>query len=278
MTTYSDAVSTTSGTAASTFGTGQNLTVAKVDSRIQFLGLTVAGVDTVITTAEGSNIILRVDSPSLQRADQRFETGPYITSGPGTNSSGQVMNAEITPVNWTAGGNEIITFSTAVSAANTTGKLNNVCAMYSDTGLPPNDWRADYPSAAPTRGGYVSTATQATVARTALTAITVPTWVQEMVAYKASALKTGAVVTAQSILGLFDLTSSIPNIAPMKFTTNGGGATLGTPVGTGYYHEELRQLPLYFENVGGSQTITPNITLNNAVTNGPSCTFGIYWR
>lgn len=278
MTTFSDAVTTTSGTTAGAFGTTQNLTVAKVDSRIQFVGLTIAGCDTVITTAEGSQVIVAVNSPSLQLADQRFGTGPYITSGPATNSSGQAMNQEITPINWIAGGNEIIGFSTAVSATNTTGKLNNICAMYSDTNLPPSDWRADYPAAAPSRGGYVSSAIQATTTRTALTAITVPTWVQEFVAYKASLLKTGAVVTAQSVLGLFDLTSSIPNIAPMKFTSNGEGATLGTPVGTGYYHEELRALPVWFQNLGGSQTITPNITLNNAVTNGPSSTFGIYWR
>ena len=170
MTTFSDAVSTTSGTTAGAFGTVQNLTVAKVDSRIQFIGLTIAGVDTVITTAEGSQVIVAVNSPSLQLADQRFGTGPYITSGPATNSSGQVMNQEITPINWIAGGNEIISFSTAVSATNTTGKLNNICAMYSDTNMPPSDWRYDYPSASPSRGGYVSSAIQATTTRTALTA------------------------------------------------------------------------------------------------------------
>jgi len=278
MTTFCDYVSTTSGTTALALGTAVNLTIAKVDSRIQCIALHIAACDTVITTAEGSSEILQVSSPSLQLADQRFNTGPYITSGPATNSSGQGNIVETIPVNWIAGGNEIVSFATALSATNTTGKLANVGLMYSDTNLPPTDWRSDFPALAPNRGGYVSAATQLTTTRTALTAITVPTWVQEFTAMKATDLKTGAITTGQSCLGIFDITASIPNIAPMKISTNALGATLGTPVGTGLYHDEIRAIPYWFPNIGGSQTITPNITLNNAVSTGNNVSYGIYWR
>ena len=278
MTTFQDIVSTTSGTTALALGTAQNLTISKVGTRIQCIALNVVGCDTVYTTAEGSNTILQVVSPSLQLADQRFSTGPYITSGPATNSSGQSMITDCIPVNWIAGGNEIVSFATALTATNTTGKLHNVGLMYSDDTLPPRDWLADYPNPALSRGGYVSAATQTTTTRTALTGITVPTWVQEFTGLKAVDTKTGAITTGQSELGIFDITASIPNIAPMKISTNALGATLGTPVGTGLWHDEVRMLPFWFKNLGGSQTVTPNITLNNAVTTANTVSAGVYWR
>jgi hypothetical protein len=276
LTTYLDIAPTiTSGTTAATFGTGQNLTLNAKARRV--IALVNSGCDTVYTTAEGSNIILRIDSSSLGLSDQRMSVGPYITSGPATNSSGQSMAPEIFPLDWECFGNEVITLSTALTATNTTGKSNLIGLEYVDT-LPPADWIRAFPDQVAAKGGYVASGSQLTTTRTALTAINIPTWVSELTSMKAVSLKTAAITAGQYEQLYMEVTSSIPDITPMKIMSNSDGSTLGTPVGTGLYHEQLKYTPIYIRNVGGAQTITPYVNLTAAVSTGNAVSFGVNWR
>ena len=187
------------------------------------------------------------------------------------------MVAEWILLNYATQGNEAITFTTAVTAAATTGTSNMIALMYYDN-PPPGDWRRQFPLVVPALGGYIAAASQLTTTNTALTTINVPTWVNQFTASKALALKTGAITAAQYDQAYFNLTSSIPDITPMKVISNSLGSTLGTPVGTGMYHDRVDYCPLYFENTGGAQTLIPNVNLINAVSTGNEVIFAIQWR
>lgn len=121
-------------------------------------------------------------------------------------------------------------------------------------------------------------AEQLTTTATNLTAISIPSWVREIVSCRANDEKADAITGGQYEQGYFVVQSTIPDIAPMKIPTNSDGSTLGTPVGTGLYHDTLPWIPIYFLNPGGTQTITPQINLVAAVTTGNDVAFGVGWR
>lgn len=277
QTTYVDLVTKTGGTAGLT-GTATNLNLNSKAKNL--LALLVTGCDTVITTAEGSSGMVQIVSPSLGLADQRLLTGPYISSGPATNSSGQGMVVDIFPFesNPHPQGNELISFDAGTSGGtNTTGKAYLIAIMYCQD-MPPPYWRNQFPLPMTMRGGYVAEATQTTTAATALAAISIPSWVTEMIATRAVDTKSAAITTAQYQQGYFNLLSTIPDVAPLKIITNSEGSSLGTPVGTGQYNDWNPFIPIYVRNPGGTQTITPQINLTAAVTTGNMVSFGIYWR
>jgi hypothetical protein len=276
MTTYIDEVTLTSGTAKDTFGTAVTFNLNSKAKRV--LALIPSGCDTVYTAATGGfGAQLQVTSSSLSLADQRFLTGPYNSSGPATNSSGQGMVPDIISVDWPAAGNEAITLATAPSIALTTALSHMVGIMYCDI-LPPQDWLAQFPAALPCKGGYVVDAQQLTTTRTALTAINVPTWASEVTSAKGVNLKAAAITAGQSVQSFFEVTSTIPDVTPMKIVTNSEGATLGTPVGGSQYNDWMPSTPIYFQNPGGTQTITPYVNLVAAVSTGNQVLFSVEWR
>ena len=289
MVTYIDEVTLTSGTTKDTFGTIGTITLNSQARRI--LAIINSGCDTVYTTAQGYNVRLMLNSSSLAIADQEFAVGPYVTSGPATNSSGQSMVPEVIPLDLPCAGNEILSFSTAPTTTVVTGASNMVSVMYTDgmSGLnnsapvagsygPPVDWLTKFPDPVPARGGYVSDAQQLTTTRTALATINVPSWVSEIIAVKGIVLKNGAITTAQYEQVVFEVTSSIVNITPMKFPSNSDGSTLGTPVGTGMYHEAPPWIPVHIRSTGKNETIIPYVNLVNAVSTGNEVIFGVLWR
>lgn len=286
---YSDEVTLTSGTVAGAFGTAGTVTLNSQARRI--LAILNSGCDTVYTTAEGSAVILRLNSSSLGISDQRYEVGPYITSGPATNSSGQEMVPEIIPVDIPCSGNEVISLDTALTVTNTTGKSNMVSLLYTDglPGLngaapvlgsyaPPTDWLSRFPNVVPNRGGYVSTASQLTTNRTALTAINIPSWATEIIAVKATDLKTGAITAGQSAQFVAELVSTIPNVSPLKIPSNSLGPTLGTPVGTGMFLQLAPWIPVHIKCTGKNETITPYVNLVAAVSTGNNVSVAAMWR
>ena len=277
-TTYVENVKLTGGTTGGTFGTAVSINLNSKARNI--LGLIYSGCDTVFTTAQGNGgDQLQISSSSLGITSQILQVGPYNTSGPATNSSGQSNVVDVIPFEALIKpkGNEQITFSLASGDTITTGHAGILGVMYCQD-LPPTYWCNRFPVPVAFRGGYVSEAQQLTTTATALTAISIPSWVNEIVACRAIVLKSGAITTAQYEQGYFSLLSTIPDIAPMKIPTNSDGAALGTPVGTGMYHDSMPYIPIYFLNPGGTQTITPTINLTAAVSTGNDVSFGAYWR
>jgi len=277
-TTYVQQYTITGGTTAATFGTTVNQNLNAFGRHL--LAIIYSAGDTVYTTAQSpGGDSLQMTSASLGVTNQQFLTGPYNTSGPATNSSGQSMVQDIIPLEeiLPPEGNEQIGFAVAPNATITTGHAVQVGLMYCQD-YPPGYWKNQFPEPMAFRGAFEVGAQQLTTTATSLTAISIPSWVREIVACRSIIQKAGAITTGQSGQAFFSVLSSIPNLAPMQIPTNTQGATLGTPVGTGLFDDWMPFIPIYFLNPGGTQTITPQINLINAVSTGNQVAWGAYWR
>lgn len=277
-TTYVAVNTITGGTTGAAFGTVVNMNLNAFGRHL--LAIIYSSGDSVFTTAEspGGNALQYV-SASLGVTNQQFLVGPWNTSGPATNSSGQSMVQDIIPLEeiLPPAGNEQISFAEAPNDTITTGHAVLASLMYCQD-YPPGEWRRQFPQPMAMRGGFEVEAEQLTTTATALSAISVPTWVRQFVTCRSVVQKADAITTAQYEQGYFTVLSSIPNIAPMQIPTNTGGAALGTPVGTGMYDDWMPWIPIFFLNPGGTQTITPQITLTAAVSTGNDVAFGVGWR
>jgi len=270
---------TLTGGTSGTFGATVNINLNAFGRHL--LGLVYSACDTVFTPQEGTaGDQLQFVSASLGVADQRFLVGPWNTSGPATNGSGQAMVQDIIPLEelLKPQGNEQISFALATSGDTiTTGHSAVVSLMYCQD-YPPTYWKNQFPLPMAARGGYQTEAEQLTTAATNLTAISIPSWVREIVWARSNIAKADAITAAQYEQAYFSVLSTIPNLAPMQIPTNSDGSTLGTPVGTGIYHDTMPMIPIYFQNPGGTQTITPQINLIAAVSTGNDVAFGVGWR
>ncbi len=277
-TTYCKQTSITGGTTGGVFGTAVTNNLNAFGRHL--LGIFYTSGDSVYTTAQspGGNA-LQFQSASLGTTDQRFLTGPWNTSGPATNSSGQSMTQDIIPLEEILApqGNEQFQFAEAPNGTITTGHSAIASLLYCQD-YPPAYWRSQFPLPMAMRGGFQSESQVLTSAVVNLTALSIPSWVREIVACRSIVQKAGAITTGQYEQGYFTVLSTIPNVAPMEIPTNTQGATLGTPVGTGMYDDSMPWLPIYFLNPGGTQTITPAASLAATVSTGNDMAFGVGWR
>jgi len=278
MTIYCDNASLTSGTTVDTFGTGVNIILNASAKKI--IGVITVSYDSVFTAAEGSATRLRLNSsgvPKLAAIDQLI--GCLETSGPATNSSGQSCTQQTTPLDFDTVGGETITIDAAPTTTITTGRRIQVGLLYrnSDSSKDVED-QIGNDNIADAKGFTSVDASQLTTTATALTAITIPGWAREIIGCKAVVHKSGAITTGESVGGFFGLTSTIPDIGVQNYPTNGLGATLGTPVGTGMYDNKIPWLPMSIKTPGKDATVTPTINLRSAVTTANRVAFCLAWR
>jgi hypothetical protein len=278
MTIFADGVSLASGTTVDTFGTSANVILNSRAKKI--LAVIAIAVDQTFTAAEGSAIRLRMNSSGVKdfAGPADWMVGSLETSGPATNSSGQGALQEITPWDITTVGGETLTFDAAPTSTITTARLLEVTILYSD-GNVPQDIIDNLPSP-PVRikGAFTVDASQLTTVPTALASITVPGWAKEIVGCKAVMHKTGAITAGEEVLGFMNLTGTIADMGVQRYPTNGIGATLGTPVGTGQYEARIPWLPMHIPTPGKDITITPNVNLRTAVTTANRVAFTLAWR
>lgn len=273
---YSDEVTLTSGTTADTFGTAGTITLGNQARRV--LGIVNSGCLTTYITAEGSASVLQMVCKSLGIASTQFSVGPYLTSGPAANAEGAPDIQEVIPLDIPCAGGEIFSFQTAPTSTMSNANSNMVQLLYSDNDFPPADWLMRFPSIVPIKDGYESDAQQLTTTRTALTAITVPSWAREIVGIKVTVIKTGAITAAQYDQVVVELTGTIPNMTPNKWISNSNGATLGTPVGIGTPFPRVEYIPMWIPLSGRTETITPYVNLVSAVSTGNKVQVGLVWR
>lgn len=274
---YSDEVNITGGTTADTFGTAGTITLGNQARRI--LGIVTSAAETVYTTAEGSAEQLKLVSTSLSIADTRFMVGPYVTSGPATNASGRGNVPEVIPLDIPCAGGEVLSLSSAPQQTVTTGRSRMVQVLYTDSNPnPPNDWLARFPNTVPARDGFTVDAQQTSTTRTALTAITIPSWAKEIIGIKVWTAKTGAITTGEWEQCFVEITGTVPNITPNKWISNSIGATLGTPVGTGEYDSYGFYIPMWIPLSGRTETITPFVNLLHSVTTANEVGCALLWR
>jgi hypothetical protein len=277
MVTYVDEVTLTGGTTTNVAGTAQTISLNSKASRL--LALITSGCDTALTQIQGHAEQLILNSSSLSISDQRFLVGPYVESQTGANSNGQGGIVEILPFDTLRPpqGNEAISLAVAPTLTQTAAASVMTSLMYCDQ-LPPADWRGQFPLMVPVKGGYTGTSATATTTRTALTAINIPTWANEIVGVKLGNHKSGAQTAAEYVQTVFEITSTIPDVTPMKLPSNSEGPGLGTQVGPGQWNDALPAIPIYIDLPGGTQTITPYVNLVLAVTGTCQQEFCVYWR
>lgn len=276
-TTYTDEVTVTGGTGG--LGTASNFNLNSKARHL--LALHVSACDTVYTTAEGTaGGQVQVVSASLGLADQRFLTGPYNSSGPATNGSGQGMIVDVIPFEELVApkGNEQISLAFGTSGDTVTTGHSAMLGVQYCQDYPPVYWRDNFPAVCAARGGYQVEAEQLTTTATSLTAISIPSWVSEIIAARSLVIKADAITGGQYEQNVMALLSTIPDVAPMKIISNSEGSTLGTPVGTGQYNDVNPFIPIYILNPGGTQTITPQANLVAAVSTGNDVALGLSWR
>lgn len=260
------------GTTAGTYGT--SVSVSLPSEAKYLLGLDIVGVDPTYTTAEGAAAVVRLKSNSFQ-GDFQLLTGPYTTSGPATNSSGQTMETDsIALIVDGLGGGDSVSVAVTPTATITTARLYEAVLISSDQ-APPQEWYAYCnDGAGPFRWASCAMSAQTTTARTGLTTtgdlevpIKVPNWVRAIRGVRAIFLKNGAITAGEELLAYYDLmNTSLQKIGDQTFLSNGLGATLGTPVGTGMAHDYVPWQRCVIPIGGKNQTITPSINVRTAVT------------
>lgn len=279
MGTYCDFVNLSSGTTLETYGTTGTVTLSAEARYV--LGIINVGADPTFTTAEGSASLIRLNSNSLGVTNSVYVSGPYTSSGPATNSSGQGMIQEIIPLDIEAKGNEVLTFDIATTATITTARLHTIAVLYSDSELPDQKWRDKFPDIVGNLGGDYRGVSQLTTTRTQIgtTGIEWPSWSSEIIGIKAGVLKTGAITAGEEVLGIVELQSTLKGTPPQYFPTNALGATLGVPVGTGLYHDSIPWIPISIKKkVLKTEIVTPFINLRTAVTTANRAWVSLAWR
>jgi len=230
------------------------------------LGVEISGADPTYTTAEGGAGMVKLHSDSF-KGDIELLTGPITTSGPGTNGSGQAMTPDYVDlaVEDLSGG-DAIKVSATVTTTLTTARLYEVVLISSDV-APPKDWFAwANDGCGPFAWAAVQAGTQLTTTRTALTGIQMPGWIDAIRGVRAVMHKTGAITAGEEVMGTIEITSTKAKLGEQSFVTNALGATLGTPVGTGMYHDHIEWARCVIPSGGAKQTITPYVNLRTAVT------------
>ena len=279
MGTYCDYVNLSSGTTNGSFGTSGTVTLS-AEARYVLAVINV-GADPTYTTAEGAASIIRLNSNSLGITNAAYITGPYTTSGPATNSSGQGMVQDIIPLDIEAKGNEVITIDYSTTADITTARLHTAAILYSDDELPEQKWRDKFPNIIGSLGGDFRQSSQITTTRTQIgtTGIEWPSWAGEIIGVRAGVLKTGAITAAEEVLGVVELQSTLKGTPPQYFPTNALGATAGTPVGTGMSHDRIPWIPVSIKKrVLKTETVTPFINLRTTVSTANRCWVSLAWR
>lgn len=279
MPTYCDFVNLSSGTTLETYGTSGTITLS-AEARY-LLALINVGADPTFTAEQGSASLIRVNSNSLGITNSVYVSGPFTTSGPATNSSGQGMIQDIIPLDITAKGNEVITIDVATTTTITTARLHTVAILYNDDELPDQKWRDKFPDVVGNLGGDYRGSSQITTTRTQIgtTAIEWPSWSGEIIGIRAGVNKTGAITAGEEVLGVVELQSTLRGMPPQFFPTNALGATLGTPVGTGLYHDVVPWIPVSIKKKAlKTEYITPWINLRTTITTANRCWVSLLWR
>ena len=280
---HSSRVAISGGTLAETFGTAVDIDLPSNAKKI--IAIVNSGADPTTTTAEGAAQILRVNSDSLSLVNQQFPVSPYLSSGPSTNNDGSGSVATIIPVAWGSDQKPVkgatISIDIAPTAAVTVAFLHETALLWEDFETPtPQDWNLKFPNIVPVVGGQLDAAQQLTTTRTALAALTIPSWIREIVGFKAGMVKEGAITASEEILGFIEMTSSIPSISPLDIPVlNATGGSLGTPAGGhGIYFDDIPWLPIYIKGTGKQETITPFINMRTAVTTGNNVFVAVAYR
>lgn len=269
------------GATANTFDSLTSITL-RSDAR-KTLGMWVEAAPVTATAAEEVTGQLRYSSSDLGIGQQVASCPPYVGGNPATNIGFSPQAAEFIPFVNDAKGKEVVDFAYSTNLPDPTAGCSVCVGLVYDAGaqsaLGSEAMKAWPEMAAIARGAQnVSLATITTVAETAMGAMTVPAWAKEIVGFKVAMLP-NLMTAGEEVVGFARFRSTIPDFEPQEWPFRAAiGAPLGTPVGYGACLQACPPMGTMFPLTGQSETITPYIVLNVAITTGHAAVATVYYR
>lgn len=226
------------------------------------VALSVTATPAAQTTATGMGGRLRFDSTDMGISAEDFATGQTHGGGVATNSMAWGIPVQWIPVDWNAGGGNVVNLSWSSMGIEPADNFAVQAAVHHLAGTsPPSEWFMASMSGGtmPLHGSRSSGGGNTTTARTSLTSTTIPARFDSLVSVMPMTIQDPAVATTDFDSSFLEITSTIGDFDPQEYPMPGIGAGLGTIVGGGPDIFQ-RSLPMFITKGNQTETVEPFVT------------------
>jgi len=250
-----------------TIGTFDAINTRNADIRLKegttrVVAMSVVATPAAQTTATGMGGRLRFDSTDMGISAEDFATGQTHGGGIATNSGGWGIPVQWIPLDWAAGGGNVVNMSWSSMGIEPADDFAVQVAVHHMAGAsPPAQWFTASMSGGtlPLQGSRSSNGGSTTTARTSLTSTTIPSRFNELVSVMPMTIQDPAQATTDFDSSFMEITSTIGDFDPQEIPMPGIGAALGTVVGKGVAVFQ-RSLPMYITKQNQTETVEPFVT------------------
>lgn len=282
MSTYSKIVAGTGkGATSGTYDSVGDITL-RSDAR-KTLGFWISAAAETMTAAEGVTGKVRISSSDLGIGQQVAMCPPYVGGSPATNIGFMPQASEFLPFLADAKGKEKVSVEYSINDPDPTAGCSVAIALVYDAGKTSalgSEALKQWPAMTPICKGFqtVSKAPITVAGETAMDPLTVPAWAKEIVGFKV-AMMPDLMTAGEEVVGYCRFRSTLPDFEPQEWPFVAAmNAPLGTPVGAGAGLQAAPPMGCSFPLSGQSETITPYIVLNAAITTGHGAVATVYYR
>ncbi len=225
------------------------------------VALSVVATPAAQTTATGMGGRLRFDSTDMGISAEDFATGQTHGGGVGSNSMSWGIPVQWIPIDWNAGGGNVVNMSWSSIGIEPADSFAVQVAVHHQAGNVPQNWfdASMNGGTLPLQGSRSSNGGNTTTARTSLTSTTIPSRFDELVSVMPMTIQDPAVATTDFDSSFLEITSTIGDFDPQEVPMPGIGAGLGTIVGGGPDIFQ-RSLPMYITKGNQTETVEPFVT------------------
>ncbi len=251
-----------------TIGTFDAINTRNADIRLKegtsmVVAMSVCAVPAAQTTATGMGGRLRFDSTDMGISAEDFATGQTHGGGIASNSGGWGIPVQWIPLDWQAGGGNVINLSwSSMGGIEPADSFAVQAAVHHQAGTaPPAPWFSASMAGGvlPYQGSRSSDGASTTGARTSLVSTTIPSRFDELVSVMPMTIQDAAQATTDFDSSFLEITSTIGDFDPQEYPMPGVGAALGTVVGKGVAVFQ-RALPMYITKQKQTETVEPFVT------------------
>lgn len=227
------------------------------------VGMMFAGVPAAQTTATAVMGRLRVDSSDLGVSAEDFAVGATHGGGIATQSSAWGAPAEWIPLDWEAGGGDVVNLSFSQMGIEPGDNWTVQAAIAHLSGeAPPAAWftASMCGGIMPLQGSRSSNGGNTTTARASLTATTISSKFSQIVSFRGLSAQDAVPASAESDSSFAEITSTIGDFEPQEYPMPAVGPALaGTLVGPGV---DVFQspLPFFMTKKRQTETVEPFVT------------------
>ncbi len=252
------------GTTVGTFDAinTRNAEIRLKEGTSHVLGLSVVATPAAQTTATGMGGRLRFDSTDMGITGEDFAVGQTHGGGIASNSGGWGIPVQWIPVDWPAGGGNVVNLSWSSIGIEPADSFAVQAGVHHLAGpSPPAEWGIAAMSGGtlPFQGSRSSNGGNTTTARTSLTSTTIPSRFSQLVSVMPMTIQDPAQATTDFDSSFMEITSTIGDFDPQEIPMPGIGAALGTVVGKGVAIWQL-PIPMYMTKGDQTETVEPFVT------------------